>query len=84
MDLCWLKTGFFHLRRHVLVDTPGQIEIFTWSASGTGDRWRYLRSDGVCWVIRGHHNRVAGIIFPHRDSLCCGHAQMFQPDHVYE
>jgi GTPase SAR1 family protein len=22
------------LRRHVLVDTPGQIEVFTWSASG--------------------------------------------------
>jgi hypothetical protein len=23
-----------HLRSHIILDTPGQIEIFTWSASG--------------------------------------------------
>ena len=26
--------GVLHLPSHVVVDTPGQIEIFTWSASG--------------------------------------------------
>jgi GPN-loop GTPase len=28
-------TPYFFLSSHVLVDTPGQIEIFTWSASGS-------------------------------------------------
>lgn len=30
----WVNCGFY-LYRYVLIDTPGQIEVFTWSASGT-------------------------------------------------
>eukprot|EP00955_Chlamydomonas_euryale_P037415 350754-Chlamydomonas_euryale.AAC.1 len=44
--------------QHVVVDTPGQIEIFTWSASGSivtellvGERvWMWVWGDDV-WSI---------------------------------
>ena len=29
-----MLTSFFFSYRHILLDTPGQIEVFTWSASG--------------------------------------------------
>lgn len=68
--------------RYVLIDTPGQIEVFTWSASGTIITESLVDPLTFCFsllftLLRGRNNIfsvcVSGVFFSLCRDLCDGH-----------
>lgn len=81
----------FDLCRYVLIDTPGQIEVFTWSASGTIITEALVGPSQFVWLFVGHVTAasrvprlcVAGVVLPLRRHLRDGHVPQRQPRHLH-
>lgn len=54
---------------YCVLDTPGQIEVFTWSVSGSF-LLRFIVIDCNLLAFRVYYNRNFGVIVPHCDFIC--------------
>lgn len=75
----------------MLIDTPGQIEVFTWSASGTIITEALVRLHAVVFLLflLIHDTQfvfvlcVSGVFLPLRRHLRDGHVPQRQPRHIH-
>lgn len=71
----------------MLIDTPGQIEVFTWSASGTIITEALVGAGRplLATVSEPHQTCVSssGVFVSLRGRLCDGHVPQRQPRHLH-